>query len=320
MATRAPKEILKDSKIIVLIDDMEEEVADALETAVKLSRSSALKHAPQGKRALSAAESTTDRAYVAYEREYVLCEKGKSTDIAKLKKLISSLLDATDDLIEINGRIEVLEDADLDAKLFLFLTLLGQVVGYNAQMRDLMRDLESVHKKLEGAIKGIRDAKTKAMFGAALGATVVCITPLGATVAVLATIGAVVAEQALDAVLDGNVDGDVKKSWDKVSKIGDAADTIANFPKAYGPVMVLINGAVDIADCFGTIREKDAFVAEAKAVKAKIDKLAPAYAKMYREMDKKGKEVMTKLTKAARDVNSFKPGTSKTHNLPNLLK
>jgi len=320
VASRSAKEIVEDRKIDWLLEDMESELGEALSFSDKLFRGESLKHSAQAKRNLSDAYSRCDRAFTAYEKEYLLCAKGKSTDIAKLKKLISALLDALDDLHEINGRIMVLEQASLNAKLFAFLTILGQVVGYGGEFNKLIRDLESLQGKLEKAIKAVRDVKTKAMVSGAIAAVGICLTPLGATAAVIVTIGAFAVGQALDSTLDGNVDSDVKKTWDKVSKLGDAADLIGDMPKAFGPVMVLLSSGVDLGECFANEREKAAVLKEIKDLKGRIEKLGPPYSKMYRGMLKEGSEVMAKLTKAARDADSFKPSKSKAHDLPKLLK
>ncbi|MFN3823821.1 MAG: hypothetical protein ACK4RN_07575 [Pseudorhodobacter sp.] len=320
MASRSAKEIVEDRKIDWLLEDMESELGEALALSDKLFRSASLRHAAQGKRNLSDASAQCDRAFIAYEKEYVLCAKGKSTDIAKLRKLVSALLDALDDLHDMNGRILVLEKADVDAKLFSFLSVLGQIVGYGGEFNKLIRDMESLHGKLEKAIKAVRDVKTKAMVAGAIAAIGICLTPLGATAAVIVTISAFAVGQALDSALDGNVDSDVKKTWDKVSKLGDAADLIGDMPKAFGPVMVLLSSGVDLAECFANEREKDAVLKEIKDLKGRIEKLGPPYAKMYRDMLKKGNETMSNLTKAARDADSFKPVKSKSQTLPSLLK
>ena len=320
MATRTPQEILEDNKIKVLIDDLESEIEDAFTTVGKLTNSASLKNAPKGGRNLDIAEMALGKAFDAYEREYSLCVKGKSTDIAKLKSLVSTLLDKLDDLQEMIGRVEVLENAEMNARLLLLMTLLGQVVGYGGEFNKLIRDMESLRSKLQKAIKAVRDVKTKTMVTGAIAAVGICLTPLGATAAVLVAITGFAVGQALDSALDGNVDSDAKKTWDKISKVGDAADTIGKMPKAFGPVLTLISSGVDLRECFTNERDKQAVEKQIKDLKTRIDKLGPPYAKMYQEMSKKGSEVMSKLTKAASDVNSFRPSKPKAHTLPNLLK
>jgi len=194
------------------------------------------------------------------------------------------------------------------------------VVGYGGEFNKLIRDMESLRSKLQKAIKAVRDVKTKTMVAGAIAAVGVCLTPLGATAAVIVTISGFAVGQALDATLNGNVDSEAKKTWDKVSKVGDAADTIGKMPKAFGPVMALISSGVDLRECFTNERDKQAVEKQIKDLKTRIDKLGPPYAKMYQEMSKKGSEVMSKLTKAASDVNSFRPSKPKAHNLPKLLK
>ena len=321
MVSRTPQDVMYDPIINSILNDLDDSCADCIHTANGLKRTNTFKSLDNGsKSSLNNAVTTLQRKISLTATEIANCYDGKAKDLNKLKACLTSELDALDSLEEINGRLQVLEDAQLEAKLLLFLAAASQCVGYTAQLRDLQNKFNAVAKKVEKAIKGCRDARIKGILGAGLGAIGICLIPCGAGIAFWGGITLAGVETGLGNALNANEETSIKKAWNKASTAGAVADGLGKMPKSFAPAMIIVTGAVDLREAFATDKELETVRKELSKIMADIKLLAPKLSKMYLEFQKQAKATEKSYKAAVAGVRSFKPTKGKIHTLPSLMK
>ena len=218
MDTRTPQDVLSDRKIAILLDDLLQDCLDAIGTAKGLRRRAIGK--VMGSATAKRFEGCMDavlRSSGAVEAERDRCLAGKASNLKAMRGLVQAQLDALDNLEEFNGRVQVLEDAMMTASLADFMALIVMVQGVSMALVRLQRRLEALRDKLAKAIRNIRDAKIKAMVGAAIAAIGVCIVPMGPVVVFIGGMTLVGADIAVDMALQGSEESKLKKNWAKRS-------------------------------------------------------------------------------------------------------
>ena len=321
MPTRTPQEIMEDAKIEKILDDFLIACLSSSKEAGRLSKTTVFKMLNASiKSSFNTTENTLLTACQKTENERDNCLDGKSGDISKMKSALNAQLDAFDSMEDYNGRMGALVDKGIDQMLGAFLTPIVALGGANGELTALQKEMDAIHKKLLKAVKACRDAKIKGMVTAATGAIVICTGPIGGGIALTTAVGAFVVNVGLGFIFNGNEPSAVKKSW-TVAKGGDAvAKKLVNVPKAFGPVMVLASGAVDISEAFANEREKAALVKEIKALDVKLKKIMPKVAKQFDDLAKLATKTESETKMALAIVKDFKPSRTKGHTLPNLLR
>lgn len=312
---------MEDAKIEKILDDFLNACLSSMNEASRLSKTTVFKMLSSSiKSSFNAQDTALLIACEKTEKERDNCLDGVSRDMAKMKSALNAQLDAFDNLEEYNGRMGALVDKGTDQMLGAFLTPIVALGGANGELTALQKEMDVVHKKLLKAVKACRDAKVKGMVTAATGALVICTGPIGGGIALTAAVGSFVVNVGLGFILNGNEPSAVKKSW-TVAKGGNAvAKKLTTVPKAFGPVMVLVSGAVDISEAFANEREKAALFKEIKALDVKLKKLMPKVAKQFDDLAKLASKTESETKMALAIVKDFKPTKTKGHTLPNLLK
>ena len=315
MATsQTPQQIVEDRKVAGLLDDPVDDCLDADKTAKKISTGQVFRAIDS--KSQSAFNTTWDAllsAVDASETERDVCLKGKARDTRKLKTCLQTQLDTLSALEESVGRMEVLEDAAVEAVTTTALASITLVLGIWPKVAILQKDLEDVRKQLEKAILAALDAKVKASVSAAAAAIGICLTPFGAAVAVTGGIALFLGKQALGAVLNGNEDSTVKKTWSAASGAVSVSKSLFGLSDAIGPAMILVTGAVDIGECFANEREKTDLLDRIKVLKRAFDTTVAQAARDFDTLGKACAEAQAALAKAmaaVKAVRAAKPASA----------
>jgi hypothetical protein len=321
--TQTPEDFLLDRKVEVMLTDLTSDCDDAVTTGKKMSKVPAMKHA----------SSSTLSAYAGYirsvesglssmESEWDKGIEGKLKDLKGFKKILQSLLDSLTTLEEINGCAEVLEDADLGAKIVAFGALMTNVTGPIAEMKRLQVEAAIVQKKLVAAEKLARDAKIKAVIGAAMTAATMAAAaggPLSLAAGVGIFAGSLAVDAIVDAALDGREDSSAKAAWGWVDKGMGAADAVQKLPDALGPLGDLVNTGLDLAEVFGTEADKAALFKQIDKLIKDIKTAGPAYAKAFVALETAADEAVKALKSAISGINGVTPAKGSYHKLLTMM-
>ncbi|HMO08912.1 MAG TPA: hypothetical protein PKD10_14895 [Paracoccaceae bacterium] len=303
-----------------MLDDLLDDANDALRDAQKAARGPAIRRARGAARDYDRIRDEVMGAAESVEKEIDACAAGKSKDIRKLKALVRELVDAIDALLEFTGRVQVLEDADTEAKLVTFLAVMGQLSPHAAALRKAQAEMQALRDELLRALRGAADAKIKAMVAAAVGACGLCLGPFGIGVAVTATVVVFAVDVAADAIFDGNEESNVKNAFDWASRAGDAADAVKPIHKLFGPVMLLLGMASDLDAAFDSEKHKNDVLNRIKQMDRTLKATFPPFMAQCKMIEKQGKATQAALRKAIADVRGFRPPASKFHGLYAMLK
>ncbi len=304
----APKDALSDRKVSGLLDDLLEDTGDTMDTAAALQRGTAMRHCS------STLLSNYDRALTTlhtamqnteHERGNVLA--GKAKDLKKFKTLLQTQLDALATLEELNGGFEVLQDADIGAVIVTIIAVLHELAAPASEMGRLQREVESIRSKLQTAITAARDAKVKAMLGAGLTALTALLPPMGVAASLAVFAGKIVASEVIDATLQGREDSKAKVVWGYADKVSGAAQAIDALPKAFGPLLDIVSGVVDIGECFAAERDKQALIDQLKTFMADFKKAAAAFIAVSDKFAAAVADAQATLKDAIAAVKAFRP-------------
>lgn len=304
---QTPQQIVENSKVAGLLDDLEDDGTDADDTADKLSKGKAYKAmGANAQRLFNADWDGLLSAMEAVLAEREVCEKGKAKDTRKLKAAVQAMLIKLDACEDANGRLEVLEDAATNTQVTLALASITACLGVAPKLALVQKDLADLYKRLGKAIIAARDAKVKAAVTAASGAVGVCLASFGAPVAIVGGIALFSAETAIGAAFNGTEDSVVKKTWGVTSGAITAADALGRLGDAFGPAVVLTAGAVDIGECFAAENEKAALFDAITRMKREFDTTMAQCAKELSTLGKVCAEAQKALRDAIAAVNAVR--------------
>lgn len=312
--TTDPKAVLSDSKVAGLLDDMFDDCLDTDNDADTLSRGAVYRAmSSTGRRPFDSAWDAMLAAVSASEKERSAVLAGKAKDLRRFKGLVQTQLDATVSCQEVVGRMQVLEDAALDAVLAEVVGAFALVAGPGGTVRGLEGQLADIQRKLQAAERVARDEKVKLAVSAAVTAAGVVMPELSLAGKAAMALSNLALDAALDSALQGREDGKLKSAWDTTDKVATIADGLDKLPKAAGPLMDLVGTAIDL---------NDAFASEAEAEKVRqqvarfVKDLESARAAFRSAADKLAKIVGTsrgKLTAALKAVASFRATKGSYH-------
>lgn len=318
---RSPQDVMYDDRVTQLLGDLDDTCASSMYEANKLARKAIFKHFDaSAKSSLTTAIATLKKTMAATAVEFDRCYDGKAKDLNKFKACLSKELDALDNLEEIQGRMHVLEDKALDVVLAAFLVPVASISGANGELSALLRRMNALSAKLQKAIKTVRDVKIKGAVSAALAGIGLCAGSLGSAVVITVGVSSFAINQGLSMTLNGNEPNDVKKTMTAAKGGSTVAKALGKFPKAFGPVLNLASGVVDIREVFISEQAMADVQKEIKALDKEFKKLLPRVAKQFDDLEKLALSTEKALSAALSGVKAFSPTKGKVHTLPNLMR
>ncbi|KIN64821.1 hypothetical protein Z946_3714 [Sulfitobacter noctilucicola] len=312
---------MEDRKIGVILDDLLQSCIDSLSAADKISKGKTYKALDAAsKSAFIKCQNELLKTSENSEKERDNCLNEKSKDLNKMKAALTKQLTALDNLEEINGRMHVLEDADVEKNLAEFLTATKTLKNLEADLKKLETSFDSVLKKLKKAEVAAKDSSLKAIFGGGIGAIALCLTPFGPGIALSAATVVFVSNTAVGQVLNGNEPSTVKQGTSLASAAGPLAKLFKSTPKSFGPVLYVATTTVNIGEAFSNVNEAVQLKKEIKSLLASIKSLTPKFEKAFATFATWGDATQKTISTALAGVRSFKPKKGAFHKLPSMLK